>query len=364
MRAGTRLSRRTLRGALATTGMLSVLVTVGIAVAEHGPMDKPAVDPNLPTYTAGHDVSGSLKVAGSDTMQPLLSRLVKEFRRYHPNAMVSVEGGGSSAAVKEFLERSPRSTTPVSSSAQDEPILMVASSRQLSATEVKQFVSKRGYHPIALPVAVDAVGIYVHRDNPLPHLTLEQVDAIFSTTRHRGYSREIKQWGQLGLNSGWENTPITLYGRDQKSGTRAFIREHVLENGEFIPAIHEEPGAASVILALSRDPFGIGYSGIGLQASTVRAVPLADKEGMPYVQPRAAAVMDESYPLRRFLYLYADKSPNAPLPAIAEEFLAFVNSHEGQEAVIKTGFYPLPVKHVQQSLAALTFPPEMMYGRE
>jgi phosphate transport system substrate-binding protein len=77
---------------------------------------------------------------------------------------------------------------------------------------------------------------------------------------------------------------------------------------------------------------------------------------MPYVPPSAESVMDESYPLRRFLYLYADKSPKAPLPALAEEFLAFVNSREGQEAVIKAGFYPLPVKQVQQSLAALTVP--------
>jgi phosphate transport system substrate-binding protein len=355
MSAETESWRKTWRWAVVTTGWILVFVTAKIAVAEHGPIDRPAVDPNLPTYTATGDVSGNLKLVGSDTMQPLLSRLVREFRRYHQSAMVSVEGGGSSAAVKEFLERSPRSK-PFLSSAGDEPIVLVASSRQLSDSELKQFVSKRGYHPTALPVAVDAVGIYVHRDNPLPHLTLEQVDAMFSTTRHRGYLREIKQWGQLGFNTDWKNTPITLYGRDEKSGTRAFIREHVLENGEFRPGIHEEPGAASVILALSRDPFGIGYSGIGLQASGVRAVPLADKEGMPYVQPRAEAVMDESYPLRRFLYLYADKSPNTPLPAIAEAFLVFVTSHEGQEAVIRAGFYPLPANYLQQSLAALTLP--------
>jgi phosphate transport system substrate-binding protein len=285
-------------------------------------------------------------------MQPILSRLMKEFRRYHPNAVLNVEGGGSSAAVKEFLERPARSKA-VSQGTPDEPVLLVASSRMLSSSETKQFVSKRGYSPTALPVAVDAVGIYVHRDNPIPHLTLEQVDAMFSTTRHRGYPHELKRWGQLGVVGGWESASINLYGRDQKSGTRAFIKEHVLENGEFTSAIHEEPGPASVILALSRDPFGIGYSGIGLQASTVRAVPLAEKEGMPYVPPSAASVADESYPLRRFLYLYADKPPTSPLPVLAEEFLAFVNSREGQEAVIKAGFYPLPAKQVRHSLAAL-----------
>jgi len=355
MRAGIRLSQCTFRWALALTSLVSLLVTVGMAVAEHGPIGKPAVDPTLTSYNAIRNVSGTLKLAGSDTMQPILSRLVKEFRRYHPNASLSVEGGGSSAAVKEFLDTLPRSK-PVSQSKADEPVLLVASSRVLSASEVKQFAAKRGYQPTAVPVAVDAVGIYVHQDNPLPHLTLEQVDAMLSTTRHRGYPHELKRWGQLGVNEGWESRSINLYGRDQKSGTRAFIKEQVLENGDFTLAVHEEPGAASVILALSRDPFGIGYSGIGLQASTVRAVPLAEKEGMPYVLPSAESVMDQSYPLRRFLYLYVDKSPNAALPALVEEFLAFINSREGQQTVIKAGFYPLPVKQVQQSLAALTVP--------
>jgi phosphate transport system substrate-binding protein len=355
MNAGRSLSPHMLGCAMAIASVVSLLVTVGVAVAEHGPLEKPFVDPNLAVYTAAREVSGTLKIAGSETMQPLLARLAKEFRRYHPNAVLTVEGGGSSAAVKEFLAAPPRSK-PVSQPSSDEPVLLVASSRMLNAAEVKQFASKRGYQPTSFPVAVDAVGMYVHRDNPLTHLTLEQVDAIFSTTRHRGYSHEIKQWGQVGVNNGWETTSIRLYGRDQKSGTRAFIKEHVLEHGEFTLAIHEEPGAASVILALSRDPFGLGYSGIGLQASTVRAVPLAEKEGMPYVLPSASSVMDESYPLRRLLYLYADKAPHAPLPAIADEFLAFVNSREGQETVIKAGFYPLPAKQIQQSLAALTVP--------
>ena len=355
MRVGTRLSRHSVRWSSGMASLVSLMITVGAATAEHGPMGKPAVDPKVISYTAAREVSGTLKLAGSDTMQTILSRLGKEFRRYHPGAILSIEGGGSSAAVKEFVNTPPRSK-PVSQSNSDEPILLVASSRVLSTSEVKQFTSKRGYPPTALPVAVDAVGFYVHRDNPVPHLTLEQVDAMFSTTRHRGYPQQLTRWGQLGVNNGWEAMSINLYGRDQKSGTRAFIKEQVLEHGEFTLAVHEEPGAASVILALSRDPFAIGYSGIGLQASTVRAVPLAEKEGMPYVLPSAETVLNESYPLRRFLYLYADKSPNAPLPPLAEEFLAFVNSREGQQAVIKAGFYPLPAKEVQQSLAALTVP--------
>ncbi|MGH7232672.1 MAG: PstS family phosphate ABC transporter substrate-binding protein, partial [Nitrospiraceae bacterium] len=316
---------------ISALGGLVLLMAWGTAVAEHGPSGKPALDPALAKYVPSIQVSGSLKIAGSNTMLPLVSRLASEFRRRHPDAVIRVEGGGSSTAVKEFVNAS-------NSSKPSHQGLMVASSRRLSETEVKQFTAKHGYEPQAVPVAVDAVGVYVHRDNPLPSLTLDQVDAVFSITRHRGYPSGIMRWNQLGLDNGWSNAPITLYGRDQKSGTRAFLREHVLENGEFVSDIREEPGAASVILALSRDPLGMGYSGIGLQASTVRAVPLADTEGMPFVEPSAESVMNGSYPLRRLLYLYVDKSPTGTLSPVVQEFLTFANSREGQETAVKTGF--------------------------
>lgn len=337
---------RTARRLISAMGCLLLLWSGGTAVAEHGPSGRPALDPALTKYVPSVQASGNLKISGSNTMQPLVSRLASEFRRRHPDAVINVEGGGSSTAVKEFVNTG-------GSSKLSQQTLIVASSRRLSETEIKQFTAKHSYEPQAVPVAMDAVGIYVHQDNPLSSLTLDQVDAVLSTTRNRGYPYEIKMWGQLGLSNGWNNAPIALYGRDLKSGTRAFVKEHILENGEFVSDIREEPGAASVILALSRDPFGMGYSGIGLQASTVRAVPLAEKKGMPFVQPSAGSVMNGSYPLRRFLYFYVDKPPTNTLPPVVQEFLSFANSREGQEAVVKTGFYPLPLTQVEQSLAAV-----------
>lgn len=337
---------------LSLAGLLILAAFADAAIAEHGPGEKPGIDPELAGYAPTAQVSGSLRVAGSETMQPLLNRLVMEFRRHHPDVAISVQGGGSASALKEFLENHVESKRTAKDQ-NEQPVLLAASSRALTPTEVKRFASRNGYEPVAIPVAVDAVGIYVHRDNPLSSLTLDQVDAIFSITRYRGYPHEIRRWGQLGLGDGWANAPIKLYGRNQKSGTRAFIQEHVLHNGEFSPSVHQEPGAASVILALSRDSYGIGYSGVGLQSSMVRAVPLAEKEGMPSIAPSVVSVTDGSYPLTRPLYLYVNKSPRNPLPPVAQEFLAFVNSREGQEAVIKAGFYPLPLKQVDQSLAAL-----------
>ncbi len=319
-----------------------------------GPMAAAAVDSALAHYNPQAHIAGTFKIQGSETMYPLMSRLTMEFQRRQPKVAIDVKGGGSTKAVAEFLQP-PLSKTGKVMWQEDRAVnfKMIATSRELFDAEVKEFAAQHGYEPTAVPVAVDAVALYVHKDNPVAGLTLDQVDAMFSTTRNRGQKAAITQWGQLGLTDGWEQAAIQLYGRDRKSGTRAFFQDHCLAGGEFMPGLHEEPGAASVILNLGRDQAGIGYSGLGLQSSTVRVIPLAEAADMPYVIPSAATVVDQSYPLRRVLHLYVDKTPNAPIPAAAQEFLTFIMTQEGQEAVAKAGFFPLPAGEVAKSVVAL-----------
>lgn len=323
-----------------------------------GPLAAAPVDSTLARYAPQAQVTGSFKIEGSETMYPLLSRLSLEFQRRQPKVAIDARGGGSAKAIAELLQPPLSKTGKVMLSEERAgSFKLIATSRELFDSEVKEFIAQHGYEPTAVPVAVDAVALYVHKDNPLRGLTLEQVDAIFSTTRNRGYKTPITLWGQLGLTDGWEKAPIQLYGRDRRSGTRAFFQEHCLAGGEFMPGLHEDPGAASVILDLSRDPLGIGYSGLGLQASSVRVVPLAETAGMPFVTPSAATVADQTYPLRRSLYLYFDKSPTNPLPAAVQEFLAFVMSQDGQEAAVKAGFFPLPPNQAATSAVALGLAP-------
>jgi phosphate transport system substrate-binding protein len=343
------------------SGLLNVAVMLAIALLltvpdiraeQGGPFASLAVDASLAPYNPQAQVAGALKIQGSDTMSPLMTRLATEFQRRQPQVTINVKGGGSTKAVSEFLEP-PTPGRIVLKEERTNHFLLLASSRELLDSEIKQFTAQHGYEPLAIPVAVDAVALYVHKDNPLPGLTLDQVDAIFSTTRNRGFKTEVKQWGQLGLAKGWEKAEIQLYGRDRKSGTRAFFQEHVLAGGEFAPTLQEQPGAASVILALSRDQLGIGYSGFGLQASAVRMVPLAENQGMPFISPSSATVADQTYPLRRILYVYLDKSPKSSLPPAAQEFLTFMTSREGQEAVVRAGFFPLPVNQVTKNFVSL-----------
>jgi phosphate transport system substrate-binding protein len=352
--------RKSLVLGLLTFSALQLVYGVERSSAElSGPIAATTVDAGLTHYTPQTQVSGSFKIQGSETMYPLLSRLSMEFQRRQPKVAIDVRGGGSTKAVAEFLQP-PLSKTGKVMLLEERAgsFQLIATSRELFDAEVKEFAEQHGYEPTAVPVAVDAVALYVHKDNPLSGLTLDQVDAIFSTTRNRGYKTDLTQWGQLGLNEGWEKAPIQLYGRDRKSGTRAFFQEHCLAGGEFRPGLHEDPGAASVILDLSRDQLGIGYSGLGLQASSVRVIPLAESEGMPFIAPSAKTIADQTYPLRRVLYLYVDKAPNKPLPPAAQEFVTFIMSQEGQEAVVKAGFFPLPPQQASKRAVAGEISPQ------
>lgn len=348
------LTLRGFRTGIALCAMWIVSQPIPAPAEQVGPFASVNVDANLARYNPQAQVNGTFKVRGSDTMYPLLSRLSQEFQRRQPKVSIDVKGGGSTKAIEEFLQP-PLSKTGkvVLSEERSNQFWLLATSRELFDAEIKEFVGQNGYEPLAVPVAVDAVALYVHKDNPLAGLTLDQIDAMFSTTRYRGAKSALTHWGQLGLTDGWEKAAIQLYGRDRRSGTRAFFQEHCLAGGEFVSTLHEDPGAASVILDLSRDQLGIGYSGLGLQTSTVRVVPLAENSGMPYVTPSKATIADQTYPLRRVLYLYVNKSPNGALPAAAQEFLTFVMSQEGQEAVIKAGFFPLPMNQITKSSVAL-----------
>jgi phosphate transport system substrate-binding protein len=348
--------------ALVAMGMFCL--SVNTYAEQLGPFASVNVDANLPHYNPQSQVSGSFKVHGSETMHPLLTRLAMEFQRRQPKVAFDVRGGGSTQAIAKFLEPPPSKVGNVVIFDERSFPPLISTSRELFDAETQAFVSQHGYEPLAVPVAVDAVALYVHKDNPLQGVTLDQVDAMFSTTRNRGYKTPITEWGQLGLAGGWERAKIELYGRDRKSGTRAFFQEHSLAGGEFRPGVHEEPGAASVVLDLSRQQTGIGYSGFGLQSSQVRILPLAEAEGMPFVTPSAQAIADQTYPLRRVLYLYLDKNPKNPLPEVVKEFLTFIMSHEGQEAVIKAGFFPLPANQISKLAVALGSTPNSNASRQ
>ncbi|MDO3388326.1 phosphate ABC transporter substrate-binding protein PstS family protein [Gilvimarinus sp. SDUM040013] len=285
------------------------------------------VDPKLADYETTSGVSGNINSIGSDTLNNLMTLWAEEFAKYYPNVNIQIQGAGSSTAPPALTE----------GTANFGPM-----SREMKGSEIQSFEAHFGYKPTAVPVAIDVVAVYVNKDNPIEGLTMAQVDAIFSATRRCGYGEDITRWGQVGLQGNWDNRDFTIYSRNAVSGTYGFFKDVALCGGDYKASINEQPGSASVVQGVSESINGIGYSGIGYVTSSVRALPLAAEQGMPYAPADAEHAADGSYPMARFLYVYINKHPNRDLDPMQAEFLKMVTSKQGQEVVVRDGYIPLP----------------------
>lgn len=296
------------------------------------------VDPDLPAYDTVAGISGNLSSIGSDTLNNLMTLWAEEFQGFYPNVNVQIQGAGTSTAPPAITE----------GTANFGPM-----SRAMRDGEVQAFEERHGYPPTLVPVAIDTIAVYVHRDNPIEGLTTEQVDAIFSDTRRCGHPEDITRWGQVGLDGAWANRDFTIYSRNAVSGTYGYFRQHALCDGDFKASINEQPGSASVVQGVSESLNGIGYSGIGYITSGVRAIPLAAQGSSELVAPSAETAADGSYPLSRFLYVAVNKHPTEGLSPLESEFLKMVLSTPGQEVVVRDGYIPLPAGFVDQQRAEL-----------
>lgn len=283
------------------------------------------VDQQLPAYEPVAGVSGNLNSIGSDTLNNLMTLWAEGFQALYPNVKIQIEGKGSSTAPPALI----------AGTAQLGPM-----SRPMKGAERDAFEKAHGHPPTEIRVAIDALAVYVHKDNPLGALTLQQLDGIFSSTRRLG-GPPIETWGQLGLSGPWAARSLSLYGRNSASGTYGFFKDHALRGGDFKSTVKEQPGSSSVVQGVASDLQGIGYSGIGYSTSGVRAVPLVGSDGRP-CEPTYDNCLSGRYPLARFLYIYVNKKPGQPLDKLTAEFLRFVLSKNGQQIVLKDGYFPLP----------------------
>jgi phosphate transport system substrate-binding protein len=295
------------------------------------------IDPALPEYKAVSGVSGSLKSIGSDTLNNLMTLWAEGFKTMYPNVKIEIEGKGSSTAPPALI----------AGTAQFGPM-----SRPMKQAEIDEFEKKFGYKPSAIRGAVDALAVFVHKDNPIQCLTMQQVDAVFSKTRKGGLDKDIATWGDLGLTGVWATKPISLYGRNSASGTYGYFKEVALFNGDYKDAVKEQPGSSTVVQGVASDKFAIGYSGIGYKTADVRVVPLAAKPGAKCYDGNTENAYSGDYPLARFLYVYVNVNPNQPLDPARGEFIKYVYSKQGQQAVVKDGYFPVPKPIADQDLKA------------
>lgn len=294
-----------------------------------------SVDEKLPAYATVSGVSGNLNSVGSDTLNNLMTFWAEGFQAQYPSVNIQIEGKGSGTAPTALTE----------GIAQLGPM-----SREMKANEMDAFEKKFGYKPTAIKVAIDALAVFVHKDNPIKGLTLAQVDSIFSSTFKRG-GKNIDTWDKAGLAE-WAGKPISIYGRNSASGTYGFFKEHTLNKGDYKATVKEQAGSSGVVQGVASDLTSIGYSGIGYVTSGVKALPLGERADK-LIPPTYEYALSGEYPLSRFLLVYVNKKPGKPLDTLTLEFVKFVLSKSGQEIVVKDGYFPLPAEAVGEILGEL-----------
>jgi phosphate transport system substrate-binding protein len=257
----------------------------------------------------GRDGSSTLTIKGSDTLVMLAQRLAESFMEKNPGVAVQVTGGGTGTGIAALIN----GTTEIATA-----------SRPMKVSEKAKVQERRGKPAVEHAVALDGIAIYVHESNPIPHLTLEQIKKI--------YEGRIKDWSEVG----GQPSPITLYSRENNSGTYAYFKEEVLDDEDFDPRAQTLPGTAAVVNAIARDPRGIGFGGIAYGGG-VRALPVKKDESSEAVAPSMETVTDGTYPIARKLFMYTVGEPTG----LAARYLEFAKSPEGQRLAEKAGYYPL-----------------------
>ena len=321
-----------------TTALLT-LSTLGVSPAQA----QVEVDPNLPDYRPVPGISGNLKSVGSDSMNNMMTLWAEGFLRQYPNVQIEIEGKGSGTAPPALI----------AGTAHVGPM-----SREFRGRELDEFENRFGYPVTALPTSIDMLAVYVNKDNPIEGMTLQQVDAAFSSTRRGGHGESIDRWGQLGLTGAWANRSISLYGRNSASGTYGFFKENALFGGDYRDEVKEQPGSSSVVQGVASEINGIGYSGIGYMTADVRAVPLtADADGTP-VPATAEYAYTGEYPLARYLYVYVNHRPGGELDPLRREFVRYMFSKQGQLDVVRDGYYPVDASVARRALETVGITPD------
>ncbi len=300
-----------------------------------------AAEDGLREYRAVSGVAGTLSATGSDTVANLTTLWAAEFKRVYPNVNIQIQATGSSAA--------PTALTEITAN-------IGLMSRDMRRAEIQSFAARYGYPPTPIPVALDALAILVHRDNPLPHIELAEIDAVFSATLRCGAGRRIENWRQLGLPEPWGSRRILAFGRNSVSGTYGFFKQTALCGGDFHARVNEQSGSGSLVQAIATTLNGIGYASIAFSTSSVRIVPVSrPRDGADRIAVPAQAAAG-GYPFTRYLLFYVNRPAGGALPPLEREFIRLVLSRQGQEIVSRSGYIPLPAALADESLTALSLP--------
>jgi phosphate transport system substrate-binding protein len=253
--------------------------------------------------------SRGVTIKGSDTMVILVQRWAESYMGSHKGAIVQVTGGGSGTGIAALIN----GTTDV-----------CMASRPMKDDEKRKLRDRYQTMGMEIPVAKDGLSIYLYEQNPVKELTIEQLRSI--------YTGAVTNWKDVG----GADALITLYGRENSSGTYVYFKDNVLLGRDFSARCQTLPGTAAVVNAVARDPNGIGYGGAAY-AKGVRDCAVKKDAKTAAVLPSAATVKDGSYPITRYLYLYTRTRPAGEV----KPFVDWILSPEGQQLATQVGYFPL-----------------------
>jgi phosphate transport system substrate-binding protein len=257
--------------------------------------------------------AGSITVKGSDTLVILAQKWAETYMGKHPETKIQVTGGGSGVGFAAL---------------QNQQTDLCNASRKIKSAEIANCVKAFGKRPTEYKVALDGLSVYVSADSPVKELSLDQLEVIFTG--------KVRNWKDVGGS----DAPITIYSRENSSGTYEFFKEHVLKGKDFAASAQTMPGTAALVQAVAKDKNGIGYGGAAYAAGT-KALNIKKDDSSPAVEPTEETVVKGIYPIWRYLYVYVN-------PALDKgeigAYLNWIRSDEGQKLVKEIGYYPLPEK--------------------
>jgi phosphate transport system substrate-binding protein len=315
---------------------------------------QPTLDSQLPAYRPcnGGAVSGDFKGAVSDVLPQLVTLWIQRFNKYCPNVRIRIAPPyAGSLGARELVKQS---------------LDFVFVSRELKPDDIGEFKAKFGYEPLSVPVSggsyrhfgfLDAVGFVVNKDNPLETITFQQLDAILSSTRHRG-SAPIRVWGQLGLSGEWADKPIHVYAIKPWNGFEEFVRQRVLstpgKRGEWRDDLNFDEVVFPVAGRVAQDRYALGYSGLAYLDAGVKVLALGEQAGGPFHSPSYENVARAIYPLSRLVFFNTNRPPGKPLRPGLAEFVRFILGTQGQQTVLDEAvFLPLRAAQAAQARALL-----------
>ena len=301
------------------------------ALAALGPARAQTAPQTLPDYQRLDKLAGTVVAAGSSIVAGLLKPLGERFSSLQPGVDFDIAGAGSSTALAGLLAS---------------PDTLGLLSRPMNARERERFRERWGQPPLELVVAVDAVAIYLFKDNPVKALSLADL--------RRAFGREADaamRWGDLGVTGDWAGVPLVRYGLEPGRGAHELMREGVLQGRDFTGDMAVEPVSTSVVQGVATQPGGIGYASVFFRTSRTRVVPLLN-QGQA-VEPTAENAASGRYPLARSLYVCANRQPSAPVAALQRQFLQFLLSRDAQEQMARQGVFPLDAALARQGLQQL-----------